>query len=83
VQKKERARSQHGVPTNHLANVVGPSVHHHQLRPRYVGVGDKFIVESKPAKPYAEHGIQKEFPMAQVHVISRDVGAKLNTKKKR
>jgi hypothetical protein len=43
VQKKERERTQHEVPTNHLANMDGSSVRRHQPRLRYAGTRDKFI----------------------------------------
>jgi hypothetical protein len=45
VPKKGRARTQHGVPTNHLADMDDPNIRRRQPRPWYMGVGDKFIVE--------------------------------------
>jgi hypothetical protein len=45
VPKKGCARTQHGVPTNHLANMNGPNICRRQPRPWYVGVEDKFIAE--------------------------------------
>jgi hypothetical protein len=47
VQKKGRAHTQNGVPIDHLANMDGPNVRHHQPRPRYEKVKDKFIVETR------------------------------------
>ena len=46
-----------------------------------MGVGDKFIVESELANPYAGCGVQKEFRIAQAHAISRDACIKLDTQK--
>jgi hypothetical protein len=45
------------------------------------GVEDKFIIESEPVNPYMGHRVQKEFPTAQAHAISRDTGVKLDTQK--
>jgi hypothetical protein len=46
VPKKEHVRTQHDVPTDQLADMDGPNVHHRQSRPRYVGVEDKFITKT-------------------------------------
>ena len=45
VPKKGHARTQHGVPTDHLADMDGPNIRCCQPRPWYTGAGDKFIVE--------------------------------------
>ena len=45
VPKKGRAHTQHGVPTDHLADIDGPNIHRHKLRSWYTGVGDKFIAK--------------------------------------
>jgi hypothetical protein len=47
VPKKGRARTQHGVPTNQLADMDGPNVRCHQPRPRYAGAEDKLIAETQ------------------------------------
>jgi hypothetical protein len=44
VWKKGRARTQHGVPTNHLADMDGPNIRHRQSRLWYTGAEDKLIV---------------------------------------
>jgi hypothetical protein len=64
MQKKGRARTQHGVPTDHLASMDGLNIRRHQPRPRYAWVENKFVVESEPVNPYAGYEVQKEFPMA-------------------
>jgi hypothetical protein len=46
VPKKGRARIQHGVLTNQLADMDCPNVRHHQLRQRYAGEEDKLITET-------------------------------------
>jgi hypothetical protein len=43
--KKGRARTQHGVLTNHLVDMDGPNIHHRQPRPWYTEAVDKFIAE--------------------------------------
>jgi hypothetical protein len=45
VPKKGRARTQHGVLTNHLADMDSPNIRRCQPRPWYTGAGDKFIAE--------------------------------------
>jgi hypothetical protein len=45
--KKRRARTQHGVPTNQLADMDGPNICHRQPRLRYAGVEDKLIAETR------------------------------------
>jgi hypothetical protein len=40
-------RTQHGVPTNHLANMDGLNVRRRQPRLHYVGAKDKFITEHR------------------------------------
>jgi hypothetical protein len=45
VPKKGCARTQHEVPTNHLADMNGPNIRHRQPRPWYMGAKDKFIAE--------------------------------------
>ena len=45
VSKKGRACTQHGVPTDHLADMDGPNIRRRQPKPWYMGAGDKFIVE--------------------------------------
>jgi hypothetical protein len=45
VRKKGCARTQHGVPTNQLANMDGPNVRRRQPRLWYIGAEEKFIVE--------------------------------------
>jgi hypothetical protein len=45
--KKGRARTQHGVPTNQLVDMDGPNVRRRQPRPRYAGVEDKLIAETR------------------------------------
>jgi hypothetical protein len=45
VPKKGCARTQHGVPTDHLADMDGPSIYCRQPRLWYTGARDKFIVE--------------------------------------
>jgi hypothetical protein len=47
VPKKGCARTQHGVPTDQLANMDGPNVRCHQPRLHYVGAEDKFIIETQ------------------------------------
>jgi hypothetical protein len=47
VPKKGRARTQHGVPTNQLADMDGPNVRCHQPRPCYAGAEDKLIAETR------------------------------------
>jgi hypothetical protein len=47
VPKKGRARTQHGVPTNQLADMDGPNVRRRQPRPRYAGAEDKLIAETR------------------------------------
>jgi hypothetical protein len=42
--KKGRARTQHGVPTDHLADMDGPNIRRRQPRLWYTGVEDKLIV---------------------------------------
>jgi hypothetical protein len=44
--KKGRAHTQHGVPTNQLADMGGPNVRRRQPRPRYAGAEDKLIAET-------------------------------------
>jgi hypothetical protein len=39
--------TQHGVPTDHLADIDGPNVRHHQPRLWYAGAKNKFIAESR------------------------------------
>jgi hypothetical protein len=43
VRKKGRVRTQHGVPTDYLADMDGPNICHRQPRPWYTGVEDKLI----------------------------------------
>ena len=43
VRKKGRARTQHGVPNDHLANMDGPNICHRQPRPWYTEAEDKLI----------------------------------------
>jgi hypothetical protein len=45
--KKGRARTQHGVPTNQLADMDGPNVRCRQPRPRYEGAEDKLIAKTR------------------------------------
>jgi hypothetical protein len=45
VRKKGRARTQHGVPTNQLADMDGPNICRRQPRPWYMGAEDKFIAK--------------------------------------
>jgi hypothetical protein len=45
VQKKGCARTQHGIPTDHLADMDGPNIHRRQPRPWYIGAEDKLIAE--------------------------------------
>jgi hypothetical protein len=47
VRKKGRARTQHGVPTNHLADMDGPNVRHRQPRPCHMGAENKIITETR------------------------------------
>jgi hypothetical protein len=47
VPKKGRVCTQHGVPTNHLADMDGPNIHRCQPRLWYTGAEDKFIVEHR------------------------------------
>jgi hypothetical protein len=44
---------------------------------------EKFIIESEHINPYPGCRVWKEFPMAQAHAISRDIGIKLNTQKEK
>jgi hypothetical protein len=46
VPKKGCARTQHGVPTNQLANMDGPNICRCQPRPRYAGAEDKLIAKT-------------------------------------
>ena len=43
--KKGRACTQHGVPTDHLADMDGPNIRYRQPRLWYMGAKDKFIAE--------------------------------------
>ena len=43
VRKKGRARTQHGVPNDHLANMDGPNICRRQPRPWYTEAEDKLI----------------------------------------
>jgi hypothetical protein len=43
VQKKGHVRTQHGVPTDHLADMDGLNICRRQLRPWYTGAEDKLI----------------------------------------
>jgi hypothetical protein len=80
VQKRKRVRTQHGVPTDHLANMGCPNVCCRQPRPRYAGVEDKFIIENEPINHFASwHDVWKEFPTAQAYAITRDADVKLDT----
>jgi hypothetical protein len=45
VPKKGYECTQHGVPNDHLADMDGPNIRHHQPIPWYMGAGDKFIAE--------------------------------------
>jgi hypothetical protein len=54
MRKKGRASTQHGVPTNQLADMDGPNVCLHQPRPWYIGAEDKFIAE------YRQH-VEEQF----------------------
>jgi hypothetical protein len=45
--KKGRARTQHEVPTNQLADMDGLTVRRCQPRPRYAGAKDKLIAETQ------------------------------------
>ena len=47
VWKKEHARIQHGVPTDHLADMEGLNVRRRQPRPWYTGVKDTFISKTR------------------------------------
>jgi hypothetical protein len=47
VPKKGRARTQHGVPTDQLADMDGLNVRRRQPRPRYAGAEDKRITETR------------------------------------
>jgi hypothetical protein len=79
LQKKGRARTQHKVLTDYLADMDGLNVCRPQPRPRYAGAEDKFIIESEPINPYTGHRVWKEFPTAQAHAIPRDKSIKLYT----
>jgi hypothetical protein len=74
VQKKERAHTQHGVPTDHLADMNGSSVRHHQPRPRYAKAG------SEPVNPYARRGVWKEYPTVSsaFELVHSDVWGPIN-----
>jgi hypothetical protein len=43
--KKGRVCTQHEVPTDHLAYMDCPNIHHRQPRPWYMGAEDKFIAK--------------------------------------
>jgi hypothetical protein len=43
--KKGRACTQHGIPTDHLADMDGPNIHRRQPSPSFTRAEDKFIVE--------------------------------------
>jgi hypothetical protein len=47
VPKKGHACTQHGVPTNQLADIDGLNVHRCQSRQRYVRAEDKLIAETR------------------------------------
>jgi hypothetical protein len=47
VWKKGCVRTQHGVPTDHLADMDGPNIRHRQPRPWYTGAEDKLIAEHR------------------------------------
>jgi hypothetical protein len=47
VPKKGRARTQHGIPTNQLANMDSPNIRRCQPRPRYAGPEDKLIAKTR------------------------------------
>jgi hypothetical protein len=79
VQKRERLRTQYGVPTNHLADIGGPNSHHRQPRPRYAKVECKFIIENEPINHFAGRGVWRKFPTTQAHAIPREVCVKLDT----
>ncbi|XP_059455706.1 uncharacterized protein LOC132185910 [Corylus avellana] len=83
VRNEGCARTQHGVPTDHSADMDGPSVCRRQPKLRYAGAEDKFIVKGEPVNPYAGHGVRKEFPMTQAHAISRDAGVNLDIRKEK
>jgi hypothetical protein len=46
VQRKGCASTQHEVPIDHLADMDGLNVRHHQPRPQYTRVEGKFITET-------------------------------------
>jgi hypothetical protein len=46
VPKKGHARTQHGIPTNQLADMDDPNIRRRQPRLRYAGAEDKFITET-------------------------------------
>jgi hypothetical protein len=81
MRKKGCVRTQHEVPTNHLANMNGPNVHRCQPRPRHARAEDKFIIKSEPVNSYAGHKVRKEFLTTQAHAISWDTHIKLDTQK--
>jgi hypothetical protein len=47
VRKKGHVRTQHRIPTDHLADMDGLNVRHHQPRLQYAGAEDKFIGEHR------------------------------------
>jgi hypothetical protein len=81
--KKGCVHTQHGVPTDHLANMDCPKVRHRQPRPRHAVAEDKFIFESEPINPYMGREVRKEFLTAEAHAISWDTHVKLNTQKEK
>jgi hypothetical protein len=78
MQKRERERIQHKVPTNHLADMDGSSVRRCQPRLQYAKARDKYIIESEPINPLVGHEARRKFPTTQVHTILWEVGIKLD-----
>jgi hypothetical protein len=64
VRKKGCARTQHGVPTDHLADMDGLNIRRRQPRPWYTGAEDKLIAA------YRRH-------MEQLTVLGDQIKAKL------
>jgi hypothetical protein len=77
----EAMRDQVEALTTQLSNMGGHNRRRRQPRPRYLGVEDKFIIESELVNPYVGHGVRRRFPTTQAHAIPWEVGVNLDTLK--
>jgi hypothetical protein len=82
MQKREHERTQHKVPTDHLADMDGLSIHRRQPRSQNAGQETNLLLR-EPINALAGCKVRRKYPMAQAHAISLDASLKLDTQKEK